>query len=406
MASPVVTYRPNRSLRRDAVYGSRQSAVLNASDNSRAWQEIRSWPGYAPTPLIELPGLARRAAVGSLVYKDEGQRFTLGSFKALGGAYAVARFLSMELASRGIADVTADVLRSGRYRHYTEALTVAAATDGNHGRSVAWGAQMFHCRCIIYLHEHVSRTREDEIARYGAEIKRVNGGYDNSVHQCADDARVNGWRLVADTSANGDAFAPSLVMQGYTLLAEELRQQMRSAPPTHVFVPAAVGGLAAAMVGHFWESEGAKRPRIVAVQPMTADAIGRSVTTGMPTPVPGEVDTFMACLAAAEVSPVAWEVLQHGLDGVVTIADDVARETMRLLANGRDGDPPIIAGESGCAATAGFLAAAEDHDVAAALGLGPGSRVAVVGSEGATDARIYRETVGMTPEDVRRRTPA
>jgi diaminopropionate ammonia-lyase len=167
-----------------------------------------------------------------------------------------------------------------------------------------------------------------------------------------------------------------------------------------------VGGLAAALVGHFWECERASRPRIIAVQPMTADAIARSVTAGSPTPVPGEVDTFMACLAAAEVSPVAWEVLDHGLDGVVTIPDDVARETMRLLASGRDSDRAIIAGESGCAATAGFLAAAADPGIAAELGLGPMSRVAVIGSEGATDVRIYQETVGMTPEDVHRKTLA
>ena len=404
MISPAVRYQHNRALRREADYGERQRAVLNAKANQLAWQEIRSWPGYAPTPLIEMPGLARRVGVGAVLYKDEGQRFRLESFKALGGAYAVARFLAMDLAARGIDNSSADILKRGDYRQYTEALTVAAATDGNHGRSVAWGAQMFHCHCIIYLHEHVSHTREQEIARYGAEIRRVSGGYDRSVHQCADDARANGWRLIADTSANGDDAAPSLVMQGYTLLAEEMREQMQSARPTHIFAPAAVGGLAAAMVGHFWEVEGASRPRIIAVQPMTADAIARSVSAGNLTPVPGEVETFMACLAAAEVSPVAWEVLEHGLDGVVTIPDEAARETMRLLASGRDGDPFIVAGESGCAATAGFLAAAANRDVAHALGLGPQSCVAVVGSEGATDMEIYRRTVGMTPDDVRGRS--
>jgi diaminopropionate ammonia-lyase len=248
-------YRPNRSLRRELAYGPRQRAVLNAEANALAWREIRAWPGYAPTPLIELPGLAKKAGVGALVYKDEGQRFTLGSFKALGGAYAVQRFLSTALAAAGVEGVTSDILKSGRHRALTQTMTVAAATDGNHGRSVAWGAQMFHCRCIIYLHEHVSRSREGQIARYEAEIRRVAGGYDHSVHQCADDARANGWQLVADTSANGDNSGPSLVMQGYTLLAEELRQQTLALRPTHIFGPAAVGGLAAALVGHYWETD-------------------------------------------------------------------------------------------------------------------------------------------------------
>ena len=393
-------YWPNRLLDRAAPYSPRQAAILNQEANAAAWREIRAWPGYAATPLVELPGLARKSNIAQLLYKDESRRFALMSFKALGGAYAVQRILSLRLVECGVAAASSELLISGRWREITGAVTVAAATDGNHGRSVAWGAQMFHCRCIIYLHENVSRKREDEIARYGAEIRRVAGGYDRSVHQCADDARREGWALVADTSANGDPFAPSLVMQGYTLLAQELSEQTRSLGVTHIFAPAAVGGLAAALVGSYWERDGAARPAIVAVQPSIADALARSVEAGTQTPAPGEPDTFMACLAAAEVSPAAWEVLETGLDGVVTIPDDAARETMRLLARGEDGNPALVSGESGCAATAGFLAAAGDPAIAAAVGLNRDSVVAVIGSEGATDAEIYRQTVGMTPEAV------
>ncbi len=172
---------------------------------------------------------------------------------------------------------------------------------------MAWGAQMVGCDCVIYLHEKVSQTREAEIAHYGSRIARVPGGYDNSVHQCALDAKANGWELVADTSANADAKAPSLVMQGYTLLVDEMMRQIGPELPTHIIVPGAVGGLAAAAVGHLWETLGADRPRIIVVQPATADCIARSIAAGSPTQVPGEVDTFMACLAAAEVSPAAWK---------------------------------------------------------------------------------------------------
>ncbi len=338
-------YWPNRFLKRDAPYGARQQAILNHDANARAWAGIRAWPGYAATPLVELPALARDAGVSRLLYKDENRRFALRSFKALGGAYAVQHLLSERLAEAGVSEADADLLMSGQHRELTRTITVAAATDGNHGRSVAWGARMFHCACIIYLHANVSHAREEEIARYGATIRRVPGGYDQSVHQCADDARREGWKLVADTSANGDAAAPSLVMQGYTLLAEELRQQTASDAVTHVFTPAAVGGLAAAVVGHYWETEGAARPLIVAVQPRQADAIARSVTAGALTPASGDGETFMACLAATEVSPAAWDILDNGLVGAVAIPDAAAKETMRLLARGQNGDRPLVSGE-------------------------------------------------------------
>jgi len=395
-----IRHQANGKLNRAAVYGERQQAVLNKARFAHAQAEISTWPGYAPTPMIALPGLAAQNGVAELRYKDEGKRFGLKSFKALGGAYAALVLLREHLMAHGVVDPRSEDILAGRHAPEASGVTFAAATDGNHGRSVAWGAKMFGCRCIIYLHEHVSQTREDEIARYGAEIRRIKGGYDNSVHQCASDARENGWQLVADTSANGDSKAPTLVMQGYALLIDELMAQWAPTIPTHIFVPGAVGGLAAAAVGHLWETMGADRPRIIVVQPSNADCISRSLKAGEPTSVPGDVNTFMACLAAAEVSPAAWDILDEGLDDTITIPDDAARDAMRFLAGGVDGDRPVVSGESGCAATAGFVAAMQDAAVAKALGLGPQSRVAVVGSEGATDAEAYLATVGRTPEDV------
>ncbi|WP_375451684.1 diaminopropionate ammonia-lyase [uncultured Devosia sp.] len=395
-----VRHQSNPRLHRQAPYGARQQAVLNGERFTHARAEITTWPGYAPTPVVSLPGLAAAIGVGELRYKDEGLRFGLKSFKALGGAYAALVLLAEHLQAQGIAQPRSADIMAGLYADQARTVTLAAATDGNHGRSVAWGAQMFGCRCIIYLHEHVSQSREAEIARYGAEIRRIRGGYDNSVHQCASDARTHGWQLVADTSANGDAKAPALVMQGYTLLVAEMLAQWAPVIPTHIFVPGAVGGLAAATVGHLWETMGSDRPRIVVVQPDNADCISRSLAAGKPTLVPGDVNTFMACLAAAEVSPAAWDILEEGLDHTITIPDDAARDAMRLLADGVGGDRPLVSGESGCAATAGLVAAMYDAEVASALGLGSQSRVAVVGSEGATDADAYRATVGRTPEAV------
>lgn len=396
-----VRYQPNPSLDRARPYGAAERTVLSERGFRAALAEISGWPGYRPTPLVALPGLAATLDVGAVLYKDEGQRFELRSFKALGGAYAVLCVLQEHLASNGVPEARSADLLSGRLKPETAEVTVATATDGNHGRSVAWGAQMFGCRCVIYLHEHVSKAREAEIACFGAEIRRVSGSYDDSVRQCAADATENGWFLVADTSLGGNARVPSIVMQGYTVLIDEVMQVMKGAPnATHVFVPGAVGGLAAAVIGHLWEMLGADRPRVIVVEPLRADCISRSLAAGRPTAVPGDVNTFMACLAAGEVSPVAWNILGPALDGALTLPDEAAMTAMRLLAQGVAGDPPLVSGESGCAATAGLIAAAQDPAVAREIGLDASARVVSIGSEGATDAETYARVVGRPAEAV------
>jgi diaminopropionate ammonia-lyase len=372
-----------------------ENAILSEGRFRAARDEITTWPAYAPTPLIPLPGLAAHLGIGAVLYKDEGKRLGLRSFKALGGAYSVLGALQERLG----AHVTAADLAAGLHRETAAGVTVAAATDGNHGRSVAWGAQMFGCKCVIYLHEYVSKTREAEIARFGAEIRRVPGHYDDSVRACARDTARYGWTLVADTSSDPADPVPARVMQGYTLIVEELLSQTPE-PPTHVFVQAGVGGLAAAVAGHYRMRLQGARPRIIVVEPDRADCVFRSVAAGRPAPVPGSPDTFMACLAAGEVSAPAWVILQRGIDDAITLPDDAARDAMRLLAEGVAGDPPIVAGESGCAAIAGLIAAALDPQVRVALSLDARSRVVCIGSEGATDEEAYNHVVGRKPEEV------
>lgn len=385
----------NPSASRTRAYGSRERAVLSHDAFRAARAEIGAWPGYRPTPLVGLPGLAGALGLGGVRYKDEGERFGLRSFKAPGGAYAVLTVLTREADARGLGPFTAPDLLAGTHRAHTRHVTVGAATDGNHGRSVAWGAQTFGCRCVIYLHEHVSPAREREIARYGAEIVRVAGGYDDSVRRCAADAAANGWALVADTSDDGAAAVPALVMQGSTLIAQEVLDVLRAEDrPTHCFVQAGVGGLAAALGTHFWKALGPARPRLVVVEPNRADCIFRAVQAGRPVAIGGDTDTFMACLAAGEACAPAWVILEHAVDDVVALEDDAARETMRLLARGTGGDPHLVSGESGCAATAGLIAAATDPAHRRALALDGGSRVLVIGSEGATDEVTYRSVVG------------
>ena len=383
---------------RDRAYGPAERAVLSRERFEAARAEIAAWPGYRPTPLVPLPGLARLLSVEGILYKDESERLGLMSFKALGGAYAVLVALQRHLAVQG-HQASAAALIAGAHRDAVRHVTVAAATDGNHGRSVAWGARMFGAACVIYLHEHVSPAREREIARYGARIVRVPGHYDELVRRCAADAARRGWTLVADTSDDPAADIPALVMQGYTLLAQEILDAL-PALPTHVFVQAGVGGLAAAIAGHYWETIGPARPRIVVVEPVRADCVFRAVAAGQVVSIQGGTDTFMACLAAGEVSAPAWVILEHAADDVLALEDEAAIATMRLLADGIGGDRPLVAGESGCAATAGLIAAAADAKLRAALALDARSRVVVIGSEGATDAETYARVVGRTAEDV------
>ena len=371
---------------RDAAYSGDAAKILNAAGLGRAKAEITSWPGYAKTPLRSLDGLARTLGLARVLYKDEAHRFGLKSFKALGGAYAVLEILR-QAAAEG---------------HRRADITVAAATDGNHGRAVAWGAQTFGCRCVIYLHKGVSARREAEIAHYGARIQRVDGDYVDSVRSCAADAAENGWTVVADTALEGEGWRiPSLVMQGYELLIDEVLEQWPGGGAfSHVFVQGGVGGLAAAVAGYLWEHLGADRPHVVVVEPARADCIFRSIAARAPTPVPGDAETFMACLSAGEVSPVAWPILEAAADHVITLPDQAAAETMRLLAAGTAGDAPIVAGESGGAATAGLIAATLDQGVRTALGLDASTVALVIGSEGATDPETYERVVGRSAEAV------
>ena len=377
-------------------YGPQLRKIVNIAAAEQALAQIRRWPGYRETPLWALKGLAGACGVGSLYYKDEGLRFELGSFKALGGAYAVSRLLMREIATRSlIDDIGIEDLLSGRYRDYTRDITVTCATDGNHGRSVAWGARLFGCRCVIYVHSTVSEYRAEAIAQYGAEVVRTAGNYDQAIRQAALDADWHGRHVVSDTSYPGYLEIPRDVMQGYTVMVEEaLAQWPERQPPSHVFLCAGVGSMAAAVIAHFWERLEGQRPRFVVVEPDQADCVFRSIQAGERVDVDSELDTLMAGLACGEVSVLAWEILREGMDLALSVPDQAAVDGMRLLAQGLDGDPPVVAGESAVAGLAGLLAVVQEPALRQALALDSDSRVLLFGTEGATDPALYTRLVG------------
>jgi diaminopropionate ammonia-lyase len=375
--------------------------ILSLAAFEEAKREITSWAGYHPTPLRRLSNLASTAGVGEILYKQESGRFGIGSFKALGGAYAVLRLLQRHIFEHAGVQACASEIASPRYADLVSNMTVAAATDGNHGRSVAWGARTFGCQCVIYLPASVSQGRVRAIEQYGAQVRRVPGTFDDAVRRAASDAAEHGWEVVPDTSTQGRSDVPRDVMQGYSVLIDEAASQW-PALPSHVFVQAGVGGLAAAVCAYLWERYGKDRPRLVVVEPTKADCIFRSAMAGHPTPAQGALDTIMGGLACGVVSPLAWRILERGADAFATIDDDAAADCMRLLAECRCGDDPIVAGESAVAGLAALLMACADTTAGETLGLSSKSRVLVFGTEDATDPETYRAIVGRAPSAVMR----
>jgi diaminopropionate ammonia-lyase len=387
---------------RAAPYGAVEAAVLNDRAFAAARETITAWPGYTRTPLCSLPGLAAANGVATIHYKDEAGRFGLGSFKALGGAYAVAQLLRREVATRkGIEAPAMEEILSGVHADAVSAITVCCATDGNHGRSVAWGAQTFGCNCVIFIHATVSEGRKRAIEAFGARVVRTAGNFDESVREAQETATREGWFVVSDTSYPGYTEAPKDVMQGYELMAAEAFEQLDQ-PPTHIFLQTGVGGMAAATAAQFKRRMGAERPRIVLADPARSACWVETIRAGKPTPVHGDLDTLMAGLACGEVSLLAWDVLRRHADAVVAVEDDGAVDVMRKLAHPAAGDPAIVAGESAVAGLVALIAVMQNAEARQALGLGPDSRVLVFGTEGDTDPALYAELVGRSGDVVRR----
>lgn len=386
------------AFRTPAAYPKAFKATLSHSGHQRAESVISAWPDYAATPLVSLPKLADHLGVTCVRYKDEAGRFGLGSFKALGGAYAVFRLLTERLRQRN-GDVDEAALAAGRLKDAARTITVCCATDGNHGRSVAWGARMFGARAVIFIHATVSEKRAEAIRSYGAEVVRTAGNYDDSVREADRTAAANGWFVVSDTSYTGYTDVPRDVMQGYAVMVAEALSEL-AAPPTHVFIQGGVGGLAAAVIAHLWETYGANMPSVIVVEPDKAACLYESARAGKPTAVTGELDTVMAGMACGEPSVIAWPFLQSGAAAFMTIPDEAALSTMQLLASGAAG-ATIVGGESGVAGLAGLIVAAARPDWRQAIGLDHASRVLLFGSEGDTDPDLYARIVGCTGDAVR-----
>jgi diaminopropionate ammonia-lyase len=359
----------------------------------------RQIPGYAMTPLKSLSRLADFLGVGHIWVKDEAQRLDLGSFKVLGGSFAIYRFIQEKLNLA--EELTYARLTSAEIHDKLGELVFAAATDGNHGRGVAWSARQLGFSSVIYVHKGTSRARIEAIERNGARVVVVDGTYDDAVRQVTEDAARNGWQIISDTSWPGYRDIPAWVMQGYSTMFVETQEQLAAqghVRPTHIFMQAGVGSLAASAIGFYSHLFGRERPRAVVVEPDQAAClyISAEAGDGQPHTFPGELNTIMAGLACGDPNPIAWEVLKDTTDVFIKCPDYVAAKGMRVYGVPLNGDPFVISGESG-AVTLGALMfmmeTPEYEPLRKMLDLGPDAHILLVNSERNTDPDAFRQVV-------------
>ena len=366
------------------------SLDLAAAADPRAFHA--SMPGYAPTALRPAPASARALGVAEVLVKDESARLGLPSFKVLGASWAVYRALLSRLGLSREQVPTLAALREAVAP--LRPLSLAAATDGNHGRAVAHMAALLGLDAAIYVPANMVSARIAAIEGEGATVTVVEGGYDDAIARSAQDASDR-CLVISDTSWEGYKEVPAWVIEGYTTVFEEIAEQLQCRPaPDVVAVPIGVGALAAAVVRHYWSAEPAgERPRLIGVEPTSAACVLESVAAGEIVTLDHPQDSIMAGLNCATPSLIAWPAVSRGIDAYVAVPDARVPEAMRLLA--ADG---IVAGETGAGGLAGMLALVQEtqlQEVRREMGLGAGSRVLLLCTEGATDPEAYeRLTAG------------
>lgn len=371
-------------------FGQAAKSVITPMDFDAARMEITTWPGYTPTPLLAFGSLAEKLSVDSVFYKHEGPRFGIGSFKALGGSYAAFRVLQRALSKSLGYTVPLKEISDAKFSDLASQTTVVSATDGNHGRALAWGAQRLGMPCRIYIHAEVAEERAQAIRDYGAEVIRVDGNYDASLAVTRAEAEANDWFIVSDTSWPGYSDTPRDVMAGYGVMVHEINNKLDRAP-THVFLQAGVGGLAAAVTAALRQHWGTKSPRVIVVEPKLAPCLMASSKTGKLTVAPIFRETLMAGLSCAEPSQIAWQILAEEASDFLAIPESVVAPAVRLMATPFDDDPAIEAGESAVAGLAGLICAATQNVLRRKIGLDKTSRVLLIGSEGVTDRASFNE---------------
>ncbi len=371
----------------------------------------RSIDGYEATPLLSMASTAEAIGVEAIYVKDESHRFGLNAFKPLGASYAIFRLLSSAARRRLGRELAPRDLQNNELLGALGPLTFCAATDGNHGRAVAWTARRFGQQAVIYLPSNSAASRVQAIEAEGGRTVLVPGTFDDCVVRCTRDAEEQGWQVVADTAYGDYREIPHDISLGYGTIFLEADEQLipsdRPAasgdhPPVDlVLLQTGVGGLASAAVRFLAQRYGAGRPKTLCIEPVSSDCFLESIRRGRPSPTRGPQDSVMAGLNCGIPSLTAWPILKQGTNAFLAIEDEWALHAMRAYAH-----EGIVSGESGASGLAGLLAVAFDpalRELRGALEIGPSTRVLLVNTEGATDPQAYRDVVELDPSSIHRR---
>lgn len=389
----LIKYIPNRRKTREYT---RETALFSRAQVEKVYRFHRSMGDkYNQTPLVKLDAFAASVGLGGMYVKDESQRGNLKAFKLLGGAYAVAGCICRKLGV-DINDVDFQYLKSAEVKQKLGDLVFAAASDGNHGKSVAWAANEFNQKSIVYMPKGTVQDRIDAIETLGGTVVVSDDNYDWCVREVNRLAAEKGWEVVLDTASEGDVQVATWVMQGYATMGVEAIGQLGDTAPTHMFLQAGVGSMAAAMVGVFVNHYQDNCPKIYIVEPHQAACYYDSGVKGdgSACSVDGDMDSIMAGLACGVPNPISWEIIRNFADGFFSCDDVLTANGMRILGNPLAGDTRVVAGESGAVGTGLVDEIMKNRpDIAAQIGLDVSSRVIVFSTEGDTDTKNYRDIV-------------
>ena len=377
--------------------GADPAPVFGPGETGEVLAFHRNFPEYAPTPLHRLNALAGKLGVGGIFVKDESFRFGLNAFKALGGSYAIGKWISEKLGIP-LFELPYERMVSEEIRSRIGDVTFITATDGNHGRGVAWTANRLKCGCVVFMPKGTAAERLNNIRALGAEAEILDCNYDECVRRANALAQQNGWTLVQDTAWDGYEDIPRNIMRGYSTMGAETAEQLAGEIPTHIFLQAGVGAMAGAMAGYFASLYGANRPKIIVVEPNRANCIFRTAQANDGTRhfVTDDMNTIMAGLACGEPCTLAWEVLSCHADVCASIPEYAAADGMRVLAAPEGNDPRIVSGESGASGFGCAYAILTDpalSGVKKELGIDKTSRILCISTEGATDRENYDNIV-------------
>lgn len=369
---------------------------LSETEGNKIRAFHQTFPMYRPTPLAHLPETAAFLGLEDVYVKDESYRFGLNAFKVLGGSYAIGKLLAEQLGM-DISQISYDFLVSPETKKRLGDITFITATDGNHGRGVAWTAAQLGMQSVVYMPKGTAPERLRNIRALGSDASIIDGNYDDAVRLANAQAQKNGWILVQDTAWDGYEDIPTHIMQGYCTMGLEAISQLPE-KPTHIFLQCGVGSMAAAIAGLFASLYGKDRPIVTIVEPTKADCMYRTAQAndGKLHFVTGAMDTIMAGLACGEPCSIAWKVLRDYADHFVVCPDYAAAKGMRILGNPLGRDDRVVSGESGASAfgcVAEIMTDPALSEIREKLGLNKQSRVLFFSTEGATDTENYRAIV-------------